>query len=183
MSYTQFSLLPYICPYILENYIRNDFVRRRGNHIRMQMRCLVWEWKFDNSRWIMNNLKRWTSVYFRNATLKCEIPTGRSEGIVKIEAGAEVMWKGEANVHISRGFKLDHIINSSLPAALVAAFCMHRVANILPGYLLQVLAPGTDIPPLIPWRTAPLSDIGKPFAVSTFDIMIIDPPLIYLWFI
>lgn len=88
-------------------------------------------------------------MYFRNARLKCEI---RSERIVKIEAGAEVMRKGEANVHISHGFKLDHIINSSLPAALVAAFCMHRVANILPGYLLplQVLAPGTDIPPLIP---------------------------------
>lgn len=120
-------------------------------------------------------------MYFRNARLKCEI---RSERIVKIEAGAEVMRKGEANVHISHGFKLDHIINSSLPAALVAAFCMHRVANILPGYLLplQVLAPGTDIPPLIPWRTAPLSDIGNPFAESTFDVMIIDPRDLH-WFI
>lgn len=94
------------------------------------------------------------------------------------------MWKGEANVHISHGFKLDHIINSSLPAALVAAFCMHRVANILPGYLLplQVLAPGTDIPPLIQWRTAPLSDIGNPFAESTFDTMIIEPRDLH-WFI
>ena len=125
----------------------------------------------------MNNFKR--------VFEKCNVEMQDSrEGIVKIEAGAEVMWKGEANVHISHGFKLDHIINSSLPAALVAAFCMHRVANILPGYLLplQVLAPGTDIPPLIQWRTAPLSDIGNPFAESTFDIMIIDPRDLH-WFI
>jgi len=43
--------------------------------------------------------------------------------------------RARTHPHTSRGFKLDHIINS-LPGRLVAAFCMHRVARHLAGLLV-----------------------------------------------